>query len=69
VLPDGTIKVDELQRTTAPGVSAAGDLAKLPAVPDATTLVVLGAGDGVRAALWMDLELFRSGLGVTFGES
>ncbi|MFC7329779.1 NAD(P)/FAD-dependent oxidoreductase [Marinactinospora rubrisoli] len=62
ILPDGTVRVDELQRTTVPGVAAAGDTAKLPAVPDATTLVVLGAGDGVRAAVWMDSDLFRSGL-------
>lgn len=46
-----------------PGVAAAGDTAKLPAVPDAATLVSLGAADGVRAALWMDGDLFRSDLG------
>lgn len=66
VLPDGTIRVDEMQQTTVPGVAAAGDMAKLPGLPAATTLVVLGAGDGVRAAVWMDGELFRSDLGVTF---
>ncbi|MDQ2588960.1 NAD(P)/FAD-dependent oxidoreductase [Saccharothrix yanglingensis] len=64
VLPDGTIKVDEIGQTTTPGVSAAGDMAKLPGMPDATTLVVLGAADGVRAAVWMEGDLFRSGLGV-----
>jgi thioredoxin reductase len=69
MLPDGTIKVNELQQTTVPGVSAVGDMAKLPAVPDATTLVVLGAGDGVRAALWMETDLFRSDLGIVFPES
>lgn len=63
ILPDGTIRVDELQQTTVPGVAAAGDAAKLPAVPDATTLVSLGAADGVRAAVWMEADLFRSGLG------
>ncbi|URN01083.1 NAD(P)/FAD-dependent oxidoreductase [Actinomadura madurae] len=60
---DGTVRVDELQETTVPGVAAAGDTAKLPAVPDAATLVSLGAADGVRAALWMDGDLFRSDLG------
>ena len=64
VLPDGTIKVDEIGQTSTPGVSAAGDMAKLPGMPDATTLVVLGAADGVRAAVWMEGDLFRSGLGV-----
>jgi thioredoxin reductase len=66
ILPDGTIRVNEMQQTTVPGVAAAGDMAKLPALPDATTLVVLGAADGVRAAVWMDTELFRSDLGVVF---
>ncbi|RNL83024.1 NAD(P)/FAD-dependent oxidoreductase [Halostreptopolyspora alba] len=62
ILDDGTVRVDEFQQTTVPGVSAAGDTAKLPALPTPTTLVVLGAGDGVRAALWMDGGLFRSDL-------
>ncbi|WP_433323783.1 NAD(P)/FAD-dependent oxidoreductase [Spirillospora sp. CA-294931] len=64
ILDDGTVRVDELQRTTVPGVAAAGDTAKLPAVPDAATLVSLGAADGVRAALWMEGDLFRSSLGL-----
>ncbi|GAA4071854.1 NAD(P)/FAD-dependent oxidoreductase [Actinomadura miaoliensis] len=63
ILDDGTVRVNELQETTVPGVAAAGDTAKLPAVPDAATLVSLGAADGVRAALWMEGDLFRSGLG------
>ncbi|WP_106400738.1 NAD(P)/FAD-dependent oxidoreductase [Actinocorallia populi] len=63
ILPDGTVRVDELQQTTVPGVAAAGDTAKLPAVPDAVTLVSLGAADGVRAAVWMEGDLFRSDLG------
>lgn len=61
---DGTVRVNELQETTVPGVAAAGDTAKLPAVPDAPTLVSLGAADGVRAAVWMDGDLFRSDLGL-----
>jgi len=64
ILPDGTVQVDELQQTTVPGVAAAGDTAKLERVPDATTLVVLGAADGVRTALWMETDLFRSDLGL-----
>ncbi|MFC3456333.1 NAD(P)/FAD-dependent oxidoreductase [Amycolatopsis speibonae] len=67
ILPDGTVKVDETGLTTVPGVAAAGDMAKLPGLPDATTLVALGAADGVRAAVWMDGDLFRSGLGPAFG--
>ncbi|WP_018657628.1 NAD(P)/FAD-dependent oxidoreductase [Actinomadura flavalba] len=62
ILDDGTVRVNELQETTVPGVAAAGDTAKLPAVPDAATLVSLGAADGVRAALWMEGDLFRADL-------
>ncbi|MBE1533054.1 NAD(P)/FAD-dependent oxidoreductase [Actinomadura algeriensis] len=65
ILDDGTVRVDERQQTTVPGVAAAGDTAKLPAVPDAVTLVSLGAADGVRAAVYVDGDLFRSGLGLT----
>ncbi len=67
ILDDGTVKVNELQETTVPGVAAVGDMAKLPAVPDAVTLVVLGAADGVRAAVWMETDLFRADLGITPG--
>jgi thioredoxin reductase len=62
---DGTVRVNEMQETTVPGVAAAGDTAKLPAVPDAVTLVSQGAADGVRAAVWMDGDLFRSDLGLS----
>jgi thioredoxin reductase len=62
LLPDGCVRVDELGRTTVPGVAAAGDMARLEAVPDALTLVATGAADGVRAAVWMEQDLFRSGL-------
>jgi thioredoxin reductase len=54
--------VDEIGQTTVPGVAAVGDTAKLPGMPVATTLVVLGAADGVRAAVWMDGGLFRGDL-------
>jgi thioredoxin reductase len=62
LLPDGCVRVDEFGRTTVPGVSAAGDAARLAALPDALTLVGPGAADGVRAAVWLDQELFRAGL-------
>lgn len=62
ILDDGTVRVDETGQTTVPGVAAAGDTAKLPGMPVATTLVVLGAADGVRAAVWMDGGLFRGDL-------
>lgn len=65
LLPDGCVLVDEFGRTTVPGVSAAGDAARLAVLPDALTLVGPGAADGVRAAVWLELELFRSGLAST----
>jgi thioredoxin reductase len=64
LLPDGCVLVDEFGRTTVPGVSAAGDAARLAALPDALTLVGPGAADGVRAAVWLEQELFRSRLAV-----
>lgn len=62
ILDDGTVRIDELNRTSVPGVAAVGDTAKHPAMPVATTLVVLGAADGVRAAVWMDGELLQADL-------
>ena len=62
LLPDGCVKVDEFGRTTVPGVSAAGDMARLEVLPDALTLVAPGAADGVRAAVWLELDYFRAGL-------
>jgi thioredoxin reductase len=67
VLPDGFVEVDEFGRTTVPGVSAVGDAARLAALPDGLTLVGPGAADGVRAAVWLEQELFRSGLPFTPG--
>lgn len=65
LLADGCVKVDEFGRTTVPGVSAAGDMARLEVLPDALTLVAPGAADGVRAAVWMELDYFRAGLALT----
>lgn len=62
LLPDGCVQVDEFGHTTVPGVFAAGDSARLAALPDALTLVGPGAADGVRAAVWLEQELFRSEL-------
>ncbi|MEK8169289.1 hypothetical protein NKH77_04335 [Streptomyces sp. M19] len=43
--------MDEFQRTTVPGVYAAGDTARLEALPDALTFVVTGAADGAGRGL------------------
>ncbi|MFG3715457.1 NAD(P)/FAD-dependent oxidoreductase [Micromonospora sp. NPDC047730] len=67
LLPDGYVRVDEFARTTVAGVSAAGDLARLPALPDGLTLVSQAAADGVRAAVWLEQGLFRAALPVPLG--
>ncbi|MEU4640614.1 FAD-dependent oxidoreductase [Micromonospora sp. NPDC023814] len=67
LLPDGYVRVDEFAQTSIPGVSAAGDLARLPALPDGLTLVSQAAADGVRAAVWLEQGLFRAGLPVPLG--
>lgn len=64
VLADGCVRVDEFQRTSVPGVYAAGDAARLEALPDALTFVITGAADGARAAVWLDQELFREDAGL-----
>lgn len=64
ILPDGTVRVDERQQTTVPGVAAAGDTAKLEQLSDATTFVVAGASDGVRAAVWLENDLFGDDMGL-----
>ncbi|WP_101790641.1 NAD(P)/FAD-dependent oxidoreductase [Nonomuraea indica] len=67
LLPDGCVEVDEYGRTSVAGVYAAGDAAHLKAVPEPVTLVGPSAADGVRAAVWLEQELFRAGLPVTLG--
>ncbi|MBE1584186.1 NAD(P)/FAD-dependent oxidoreductase [Nonomuraea angiospora] len=64
LLPDGCVRVDEFQQTSVRGVYAAGDMARLEALPDAMTFVVMGAADGARAAIWVDQELFREDAGL-----
>ncbi|MEM7674517.1 MAG: NAD(P)/FAD-dependent oxidoreductase [Myxococcota bacterium] len=55
---DGGIQIDEFQRTTVPGVFAAGDIARQPAIAKSVTLVAAGAGAGVEAAVWLEQDLF-----------
>ncbi|GAB7044636.1 MULTISPECIES: NAD(P)/FAD-dependent oxidoreductase [Catenuloplanes] len=67
LLPDGYVRVDEFAATSVPGVSAAGDVARLAALPDGLTLVSQAAADGVRAAVWLEQGMFRAGLPVPLG--
>jgi thioredoxin reductase len=67
LLPDGYLRIDEFAQTTVPGVAAAGDLARLPALPDGLTLVSQATADGVRAAVWLEQGMFRAALPVSLG--
>ncbi|MGL4744560.1 MAG: NAD(P)/FAD-dependent oxidoreductase [Phycicoccus sp.] len=67
MLPDGYVQVDEFAHTSVPGVAAAGDLARLSALPDGLTLVSQAAADGVRAAVWLEQGMFRASLPVPPG--
>ncbi|MDP4511314.1 NAD(P)/FAD-dependent oxidoreductase [Nonomuraea turcica] len=67
LLPDGCVEVDEYGKTSVAGVYAAGDAAHLKAVPEPVTLVGPSAADGVRAAVWLEQEMFRAGLPVALG--
>ena len=57
---DGGVQVDAFQRTTVPGVFAAGDMARQPEVAESVTLVSVGAGAGVEAAVWLEQHLFKA---------
>lgn len=48
--PSGCVRVDELGRTSHPGVFAAGDLAHLPGLPMPMASVVMAAAAGQLAA-------------------
>ena len=66
LLSDDSIKIDECQRTTVPGVYAAGDAARLPQQPGPLTFALPGAADGTKTAIWIDQDLFRSAAEVPF---
>ncbi|MDA8318630.1 MAG: NAD(P)/FAD-dependent oxidoreductase [Actinomycetota bacterium] len=57
MLPDGAVQVNELGQTTVPGVYAAGDMSRTPAMPSPAAQVVMAAASGARAAVIIDQEM------------
>lgn len=64
LLPDGIVAVDDLGRTTVPGVYAAGDMARRAAMPIPGQLVSVAAAAGTLAAMAADQELLLADLGM-----
>jgi thioredoxin reductase len=62
LLEDGTVAIDDLGRTSVPGVYAAGDLARRPSLPFATAQVVMAAAAGATAAVAIDQGLLAEDL-------
>jgi thioredoxin reductase len=57
MLPDGAVQVNQLGQTTVPGVYAAGDMCRTPAMPSPSAQVVMAAASGARAAVIIDQEM------------
>ncbi|MGI5170076.1 NAD(P)/FAD-dependent oxidoreductase [Spirillospora sp. CA-253888] len=64
VLPDGCVEVDELGRTSVPGVSAAGDMARRASMPVPVAAVVGAAASGTVAASALDQDLLSDDFGL-----
>jgi thioredoxin reductase len=57
MLDDGAVEINDLGQTSTPGVYAAGDMARRPALPLAGAQVILAAAEGTLAAVVIDQEL------------
>lgn len=57
ILDDGAVEINDLGQTSTPGVYAAGDMARRPALPVAGAQVILAAAEGTLAAVVIDQEL------------
>ena len=57
ILDDGAVEINDLGQTSVPGVYAAGDMARRPALPLAGAQVILAAAEGTLAAIVIDQEL------------
>ncbi|MEV6110416.1 NAD(P)/FAD-dependent oxidoreductase [Streptomyces sp. NPDC051940] len=56
-LPTGAVEVDDFQRTSVPGVYAAGDMAHRAALPMPFAAVSVAAASGIVAGSMLDREL------------
>jgi thioredoxin reductase len=63
-LADGTLEINEFGQTSVPGIYAAGDLARRPAVPVPLAQVTLAAAAGTIAAGAIDQELLLTDVGL-----
>ena len=57
LLPDGCVEVDELARTSVPGVYAAGDMAHRAAMPKPFAAVSWASASGTLAGAMLDQDL------------
>jgi thioredoxin reductase len=60
LLPDGCVEVDELARTSVPGVYAAGDMAHRAALPRPFAAVSAAAASGALAGAMVDQDLLAT---------
>jgi thioredoxin reductase len=63
MLPGDIVAVDELGRTSVPGVYAAGDMARRRSMPLPGQLAAVAAGAGTIAAVAADTELMLADMG------
>ncbi|NUR85452.1 MAG: NAD(P)/FAD-dependent oxidoreductase [Nonomuraea sp.] len=61
---DGCVEVDELGRTSVPGVYAAGDMARRASVPVPLAAVVAAAAGGTVTAAALDQDLLSADFGL-----
>lgn len=57
ILDDGAVEINDLGQTSVPGVYAAGDMARRPALPLPGAQVIIAAAEGTLAAVVIDQEL------------
>ena len=64
LLPDGCVEVDELARTSVPGVYAAGDMAHRATLPKPMAAVSWASASGTLAGAMVDQDLVAADFGL-----